>query len=88
MPMRRLPLTNNNKKQKEGTAQSLMRRINSHSSASSYWSIIYKMTNLVQNHHSSDKDIPNSNNVHKTIRDRTITKQIPDLGQAHTMEWG
>jgi hypothetical protein len=38
---------------------------------------------LVQNYHSSDKDIPNSNNVHKTVRDRTITKQIADLEQAH-----
>jgi len=44
---------------------------------------LIKITSFVQNYHSSDKDIPNSNNVHKTVRDGAITKQIPDLGEAH-----
>jgi hypothetical protein len=83
--MRRRPLTNNNKKQKQGTAQSSMRWINSLDGKLLLVPLI-KMKNFVQNYHSSDKDIPNSNNLHKTVRDRTITKQISDLRQVHKMQ--
>ena len=81
--MRRRPLANNNKKIKRGHCP-VINAVNKLSLDDKVLLVpLIKMTNFAQNYHSSDKDIPNSNNVHKTVRDRTITKQFPDLEQAH-----
>ena len=79
--MRRRPLANNNKKIKRGHCP-VINAVNKLSLDGKLLLVpLIKMTNFVQNYHSSDKDIPNSNNVNTTVRDRTITKQIPDLEQ-------